>query len=217
MSTTNYGLVQPVDGSDGWGGDMNNNLESIDGQMFSNAEAVASHIGGGSNKHRANQIETTAGSDVETQLGLRSLSGHNHNSTEIFHGSEGGNTLSTILISMLARLDSLEATMALLLPDVSSVVLIGTPFTSGAGITVVITSEGDILLQGIFEVEYSLNAFHSDPQIISSSSPSVHIPADSRWVNNQVVYYRMKFTNSISTTGWTTWRSYSSNYGGAGS
>ena len=68
--TTNYNLYKPQAGESGWAQALNNNLDVIDGQMKSNQDGISNHTGTGSNKHNADQIKTTNGSNVESEIAL---------------------------------------------------------------------------------------------------------------------------------------------------
>jgi hypothetical protein len=117
-NTPNYNLYKPSAGDSGWADEMNQNLNTIDAQMKSNADAVINHNGNGSNKHLANQIRTADGSNVETKIANLDSAKANTN-----HSHSGYASMSHIhsQYALSSDLEKINNTLDLLLPNLTSI------------------------------------------------------------------------------------------------
>ncbi len=142
--TTNFNLYKPVAGESGWAAALNGNFDTIDALLYSHQTSIDGHTGTGSNKHNAEQIRTSDGSDVQSALAGKSSLHHSHQAEDIIlpdnndigHHIDDINDAILVLQSGMAdathehaeyalqtALDTVENTLDLLLPDLGSVTL----------------------------------------------------------------------------------------------
>jgi len=146
-NTTNYNLTKPDSGASGWAGDVNANFDAIDGQMKSNADAVAGHTGAGTGKHTASQVSTSGSSDVQTQLDLKAAQ---------------------------TDMDAVEAFVDLLSPNLTSVTVSATITNINGGVRIKGDTTPDIYItQWVIVVSEGGSQVCS----VTSSSNVVFIPA----------------------------------------
>ncbi len=81
--TTNFSLYQPVAGESGWAAALNGNFDTIDALLYSHQTSIDGHTGTGSNKHNAEQIRTSDGSDVQSALAAKASLHHSHQADDV--------------------------------------------------------------------------------------------------------------------------------------
>ncbi len=142
--TTNFNLYKPVAGESGWAAALNGNFDTIDALLYSHQTSIDGHTGTGSNKHNAEQIRTSDGSDVQSALAGKSSLHHSHQAEDIIlpdnndigHHIDDINDALVVLqngkadtehehseYALQTALDTVENTLDLLLPDLGSVTL----------------------------------------------------------------------------------------------
>ena len=142
--TTNFNLYKPVAGESGWAAALNGNFDTIDALLYSHQTSIDGHTGTGSNKHNAEQIRTSDGSDVQSTLASKASLHHSHQAEDIILpdnndiGHHVDNINDAILVlqngkadathehaeyALQTALDTVENTLDLLLPDLGSVTL----------------------------------------------------------------------------------------------
>jgi|GEM_PF-1666004 len=142
--TTNFSLYKPVAGESGWADELNGNFDTIDALLYSHQTSIDGHTGTGSNKHNAEQIRTSDGSDVQATLAGKASLHHSHQAEDIIlpDNNDIGHHIDDINDAILAlqngkadsehehaeyalqtALDTVENTLDLLLPDLASVTL----------------------------------------------------------------------------------------------
>lgn len=142
--TTNFSLYKPVAGESGWAAALNGNFDTIDALLYSHQTSIDGHTGTGSNKHNAEQIRTSDGSDVQSALTGKAALHHSHQAEDIIlpDNNDIGHHIDDINDDILAlqngkadathehseyalqtALDTVENTLDLLLPDLGSVTL----------------------------------------------------------------------------------------------
>ncbi len=142
--TTNFNLYKPVAGESGWAAALNGNFDTIDALLYSHQSSIDGHTGTGSNKHNAEQIRTSDGSDVQSALAGKSSLHHSHQAEDIIlpdnndigHHIDDINDALIVLqngkadvehehseYALQTALDTVENTLDLLLPDLGSVTL----------------------------------------------------------------------------------------------
>ncbi len=142
--TTNFSLYKPVAGESGWAAALNGNLDTIDALLYSHQTSIDGHTGTGTNKHNAEQIRTSDGSDVQSALSAKASLHHSHQAEDIIlpDNNDIGHHIDDINDDILAlqtckadathehseyalqtALDTVENTLDLLLPDLGSVTL----------------------------------------------------------------------------------------------
>jgi len=142
--TTNFSLYKPVAGESGWAAALNGNFDTIDALLYSHQTSIDGHTGTGSNKHNAEQIRTSDGSDVQSTLAVKASLHHSHQAEDIIlpdnndighHIDDINDTLVVLQngkadiehehaeYALQTALDTVENTLDLLLPDLGSVTL----------------------------------------------------------------------------------------------
>ena len=104
--TTNYNLTKPAAGASGWAPDINTNMDVIDAQMKTNNNGVVNHTNSGTNKHKADQIQTDDASNVEAKLAAlaagKADAGHTHS-----------------IYALATEMEAVEGTLSLLAPNLN--------------------------------------------------------------------------------------------------
>ncbi len=70
-------------GANGWAAALNGNLDTIDALLYSHQTSIDGHTSTGSNKHNAEQIRTSDGSDVQSALAAKASLHHSHQAEDI--------------------------------------------------------------------------------------------------------------------------------------
>jgi len=155
--TTNFSLYKPVAGESGWADELNGNFDTIDALLYSHQTSIDGHTGTGSNKHNAEQIRTSDGSDVQATLASKASLHHSHQAEEVIlpDNLDIGHHIDDINDAILAlqngkadvghehseyalqtALDTVENTLDLLLPDLEPLTLAVDVVNRGGGIRI---------------------------------------------------------------------------------